>query len=234
MASFSYTFDKTQPVATDAANQLDTFIRDDTKKALAERFALEHQALDAAGAGQDDDSSADAQGRHIPGGVSVLYSGTRANVDSNVSTNSAIGYDTDYKQPVYYTGSVLTRFAAGPGDISSSGLQVQSVNVSAPAEMTDWTQSITLVRDSLIWICFQGQLYGTPLQFVSNNCTVGVGVDSTIYQQFQFTEITTTSNHYPSFTVPKILSAGSYDVKVFAGTSVNWILLSGYLDVVVM
>ena len=73
MATFSAPFNPTGPVGSDYANKLDSFIREDTKVAINERLALEHQDMET---GSSDPDSPTAQGRHIPGKVGVLFVGS--------------------------------------------------------------------------------------------------------------------------------------------------------------
>jgi hypothetical protein len=93
MAAFTNSFATDNPVGTSLANQLDAFIRTDTKAALDERFSLEHYSLET---GVNDDEAQGGQGRHIPGKVGCLFYGTLAQIQalSNPGVGS-IAYATD-------------------------------------------------------------------------------------------------------------------------------------------
>ena len=96
MTTFVYTFDPDTPVGTDPASQIDDYIKKDTKRSIAERYALEHIALDDTATGADDDDTNISQGRHKPGLCSVCYLGTTAEINSDLSSAKAgaIAYDT--------------------------------------------------------------------------------------------------------------------------------------------
>lgn len=80
MSNFNNEFNLNKPVGTDDANTLDTIIRLGVKQALAERYALEHVALDSNEAGANDSDNSNAQGRHKPGYVGCLLVDTTANI----------------------------------------------------------------------------------------------------------------------------------------------------------
>ena len=81
---FNDNFEITNPIGTDLANQIDAFIRKGAKSALAERYEIEHFALqleDGTGgvpANSAEQNDANAQGRHIPGKVGSMGQGTLA------------------------------------------------------------------------------------------------------------------------------------------------------------
>lgn len=100
MSAFLNPFSLTAPAGTDPANNIDGYILDGVKKALDERFKLEHQSLNT---GTNETTSATAQGRHIPGKVGCLYYGTYAGlVALTAPGNGAIGYATDTASFYFY------------------------------------------------------------------------------------------------------------------------------------
>ena len=97
MPIFGKSFDKTTPVGVDPANALDTYIRDLVKVAVAERYALEHYALDSAEVGADDSDNANAQGRHVAGVVGCMFVGTTVEIsDLTGMGKGAIVFDTTF------------------------------------------------------------------------------------------------------------------------------------------
>lgn len=88
---FGNEFDIDKPVGSDLANTLYTIIEAKVKKALAERYALEHIALNSGSATATDPGSAVAQGRHKAGAVGVLLTGTTAEINTFANNLIAAG-----------------------------------------------------------------------------------------------------------------------------------------------
>ena len=86
MGTFANEFNTDKPVGSDQANTLDTIIEAKVKKSLAERYELEHVALNSGESTATDKTSAIAQGRHVPGLVGVLFTGTQAELDTFKTT----------------------------------------------------------------------------------------------------------------------------------------------------
>jgi hypothetical protein len=117
MAAFTNTFDSAQPVGTDPANQLDDYIRDDTKAALKERYGLEHYDLKT---GNSDPDNALAQGRHIPGKVSALHKGTTGSISALTGMQTgAVAIDETLNQFKRYSGSTWENMAGFMGGVSN-------------------------------------------------------------------------------------------------------------------
>ena len=132
MGGFSKDYELTGPVGSDLASDIDTMIKDGSKSATAERIALEHVPLDSSATGANDKNNPNAQGRHIPGMVSVLLSGTTAEIAQFVSDNQpptgtgigtgAIALDTTLGQLQRFDGTTFvnlgldaTIYTAGDG-----------------------------------------------------------------------------------------------------------------------
>jgi hypothetical protein len=125
MSGFDNEYDLTGPLGSDPANEIDSMIKDGSKSATAERIALEHYPLDSSDTGANDKTNDNAQGRHIPGMVSVLLSGTTAEITAFVVANQppsgtgigdgAIALDTTQGQ--------LQRFNSSTGQFENLGLQ---------------------------------------------------------------------------------------------------------------
>lgn len=104
MAEFINPFLLTGPVGSDPANNIDGYILDGTKKALAERYQVEHYGLDS---GDKESTSATAEGRHKPGVVGCLLVGTVAERDALTGMgNGAICRTTDDGNFWFYTQGV--------------------------------------------------------------------------------------------------------------------------------
>lgn len=135
--SFTYTFQQTTPTGLSSANQIDEYILADVKKALAERYELEHVALDSSETGADDPTSANAQGRHIPGKVSCLFSGTYTQLAALSSPGvGSIGYATDtnsfyrYDSVTGWTALTVSANVVVPDDIT---LEITGTSASGAA-----------------------------------------------------------------------------------------------------
>lgn len=96
MATFVNVFILTAPTGASAANAIDSYILEGVKKALDERYSLEHVSLSSAESGADDPDNANAQGRHIPGKVSCMFYGTYTELTALTAPgHGAIGYASD-------------------------------------------------------------------------------------------------------------------------------------------
>ena len=104
--AFVKTFNEAVPAASDNASDAPTHIKD-FKIGVNERYELEHNAFDAAGAGQDTSTADNAQGRHIPGKVSCLFSGATGALPTGV-VEGAIALDTTHKIFKRYTSGAWT------------------------------------------------------------------------------------------------------------------------------
>jgi hypothetical protein len=87
MGGFDKKYDLSKPAGSDFASDLDTIIKNGSKGATAERYGLEHVPLDSAATGAEDKNNTNAQGRHLPGMVSVLLSDTTVNITAFVTAN---------------------------------------------------------------------------------------------------------------------------------------------------
>jgi len=124
------------PIGTNAANNIDSYIRADAKNALDERFALEHVSLRSAALGATDSANPNAQGRHIPGKVGVMGKGTSAEMaalsgmgNGALFLNTTTGYFYYYTQgvgwqivPISYTGVIATDEEAAAGVVENKAI----------------------------------------------------------------------------------------------------------------
>jgi hypothetical protein len=103
------------PLGTDAANNIDGYILDGTKKSLDERYSTEHVSLNDATPGLDDDAIAGGQGRHVPGKVGCFGKGTLAqkNALSAVTPpgDGALWLDTD--DGLFYRFDLVGTYGGG-------------------------------------------------------------------------------------------------------------------------
>lgn len=158
--AFSFAFELLSPLGTSPANAIDTYILDDVKKALAERYTLEHVALDSAEAGATDPTSANAQGRHIPGKVSCLFYGTYAQLTALTSPGvGAMGYASDtgnfYR---YFSGTGWTILAVSSETVVPDDTTLEIVGTSGSGagilgmkhDYQQWTDMVTLTDGASI------------------------------------------------------------------------------------
>ena len=132
MGGFDQEYDPASPVGSDLASDIDTMIQAGSKSATAERFSLEHVPLDSSATGANDKNNANAQGRHLPGMVSVLLADTTVNIATFVAANQpptgtgigvgAIALDTTLGQLQRFNGTAFvnlglssTIYTAGDG-----------------------------------------------------------------------------------------------------------------------
>ena len=166
MAAYTYSMLESKPQGSDIANQLDTFIQN-WRKGLNERYEVEHYGLDDAGTGQDDSSSADAQGRHRPGKVACVLIDTNSNIDALTGmVKGSIAYDTDANALLLHDGTdwdsysisstpgsgsdiLTTRFTNAAGIVSSMNTNgswgtspVTPVNAFDGSDVTNWGSAI--------------------------------------------------------------------------------------------
>jgi hypothetical protein len=152
MADMTYPFAGTNPLGSNAANEIDEFIREGVKLPIMERFELEHQPLDSATIDEDDPEAA---GRHKPGIVGVLFIGTSTERGALSGMGAgAFAYETDTGYFKYYDTSdgwknlpsVGNALVAGDGirlvgsnNAVSIGTEVPvpGVMYSVPAVLTD-------------------------------------------------------------------------------------------------
>ena len=165
MATFSNTWDETKPAGDDAASQLDTFITDGLKKALAERYILEHRGLES---GQKTTTHDAAEGRHIPGQVSCLDSAAIAALNSSATTG-AIGYATDTKQLCRYQSEWEPLDLDGNVGPTYYAFEHSQVGEELDLSLSSWTtpgtpdssHSVVATRTSLLIVVWQGIVHST-------------------------------------------------------------------------
>lgn len=166
MATFNNTWDETKPAGSDAASQLDTFITDGLKKALAERYILEHRGLES---GQKTTTHDAAEGRHIPGQVSCLDSAAIAALNSSATTG-AIGYATDTKQLCrYQSGDWASLDLDGNVGPTYYAFEHSQVGEELDLSLSSWTtpgtpdssHSVVATRTSLLIVVWQGIVHST-------------------------------------------------------------------------
>ena len=182
MATFNNTWDETKPAGDDAASQLDTFITDGLKKALAERYILEHRGLES---GQKTTTHDAAEGRHIPGQVSCLDSAAIAALNSSATTG-AIGYATDTKQLCrYQSGDWASLDLDGNVGPTYYAFEHSQVGEELDLSLSSWTtpgtpdssHSVVATRTSLLIVVWQGIVHSTDAldsSFLTQITVVGV------------------------------------------------------------
>ncbi len=118
MGTFTKNYDVTEPDgSTESAYTIDDHMQDD-KVATSEAIALEHNALEGMGAG-DDDSLIGSPGRHTPGYVAaVLIAGTSSLPSSGIVTG-CLAIDTDTKSLKIYNGSNWTSWEINDDQVAS-------------------------------------------------------------------------------------------------------------------
>jgi hypothetical protein len=100
MATFNNDFKTDRPLPGSPANKIDTYILAETKKAINERNALEHQDYET---GSADPDSPTAQGRHIAGKVGVLFVGTWTELGALTGSGvGSIAFVTDGDRNDFY------------------------------------------------------------------------------------------------------------------------------------
>lgn len=213
MADHTYTWSDDTPVSTDVANTLDTIIRNNVKRALNERYSLEHVALDDANV---DQSSPTASGRHKPGYVSCVFAGTRTEIDNiSPALTGAIAYDTDADQLLYYNGADWTQLAPGNSTVSEVFEEDQSLQLAAPmVEVPAFTQTITLERDSLCDCTFTGWV-GTTASgryFIA----AGIYTDDTLRVETRNLPSGSLTGEGISMSWKGTLEAGEHDFQIYA------------------
>ncbi len=113
MSVFTTEFNTTEPIGTDKANEIATFIRTDAKAAINERSSLEHYNLET---GINDTEAAGGQGRHIAGKVGIVLLDTLVNIQAVSGAGiGAMGIATDTGELLINTASgwVIQQFGAG-------------------------------------------------------------------------------------------------------------------------
>lgn len=112
MAAFVNTFSTSLPVGTNAANAIDDYIRADTKAALNERLALEHQDLVTGGSDTQDIT---AQGRHKAGYVGFLGYGTYAEMTAITTAGKGAFWELSVAGGGYDAGTTFRCLGPGSG-----------------------------------------------------------------------------------------------------------------------
>jgi hypothetical protein len=144
---FTHTFLITTPLGSDFANQLDTYIRSDTKAALNERYNLEHYDLET---GNTDPDDPQAQGRHIPGKVGCLFFGDNASRTALVgSGEGSIAYDTDEKNFYYRTaGGAWAILAINSDTVFADDESLEFKEGATPGQV----DTLGMKRDNQQWV----------------------------------------------------------------------------------
>jgi hypothetical protein len=165
MSTFSKSHQEAVPTSSDSMSQTPDFIKD-TKISINERFELEHNALDSAEAGSTTKENDSAQGRHIPGKVSVLYSGNPTTLGT-VNTGCIV-FDT--------TVNILKRYLSGVGwqvihkvpvfkcylSSDQSSITSQNINSGTPVRV-DFGGSGAVVFDNCSGFSSANDAYVIPL-----------------------------------------------------------------------
>lgn len=147
MATFTTSFNPDLPIGSNQASDLDVIIERDTKKPVAERYGLEHVALNSSALGATDKSSPNAQGRHIPGAVGVLLTGTAAQITTFANAlisagtppgTGAMAYATDTGALLHFNGTSFV----------SLGLTAQIYNGGGGVTLTGTTFAVDFANDA--------------------------------------------------------------------------------------
>lgn len=159
MSDYSKQFDTNEPLGSRPASDLDTFIADDTKTPLNERYSVEHVPLNSAETGATDSDNPNAQGRHIPGVVSVLFSGTTAEITSLISTYGsrigvgAIALNTETGNLLRWDGSAFTSlgltsvtYSGGDGIVDPIADNTIAVDFASEDEVNIGTSLVKVVN----------------------------------------------------------------------------------------
>jgi hypothetical protein len=154
---FANQFRTDTPTGASLANQIDDFIAVDTKKALDERYSLEHQSLET---GNTDPDNKEAQGRHIPGKVGCMFYGTHTALEAISSPgDGSIGYATDI--PGFYHfihGTGWTPLSMGTDVVLADDITLEITGAGAGGEAVlgmkhdhvQWVTQATLVDEAII------------------------------------------------------------------------------------
>lgn len=138
-------FSLTDPLGLDPANNIDGYILDGTKKALNERIALEHQDLNT---GSNEQTDKNAQGRHIPGLVGVLFRGTKAQIDALTGMGEgAIAYATDEQNFYFFLWGVGWQILAINADTifaDEESLTYEINTLKMKRDNQQWTETFDL------------------------------------------------------------------------------------------
>lgn len=133
------------PLGGSPANNIDGYILDNTKKALDERYSVEHRSLNG---GIEDETDPNAEGRHIPGVVGCLYVGTSAEREalSNMGVG-AICRTTDDGNFWYYSTTGWQILAINSDTIfaDEESLTYDANTLRMKRDNQQWTQTATLV-----------------------------------------------------------------------------------------
>lgn len=162
------------PLGSSDANNLDGYILDSTKLALNERYNLEHQDLDGA---SDDSGDKNAQGRHKPGYVGVLFYGLKADLPTTGMGEGSIAYTSDegnFYRYVFGTGWNILAINADTIFADEESLTYDVNTLKMKRDNQQWTSTITLTDAASI---------STPCDYVdesnpgSNSFEVTLGGD---------------------------------------------------------
>lgn len=139
MATITPVLGLTTPGAGDDAKSIHTYIQN-TKAAINNRLALEHQNLDS---GNTDDTSDLAQGRHIPGKVSAVLVDTLSNINAFTTGvhKGALAYGTDTNTLYIFNGTNWTTYSI----VATNRVAMIAYGVSSSlstARLVEFTESV--------------------------------------------------------------------------------------------
>ena len=233
MGGYDNEFNAASPVGSDLASDIDIMIQAGSKSATAERFALEHVPLDSSATGANDKNNSNAQGRHVPGMVSVLLADTTANITAFVAANQpptgtgvgvgAIALDTTLGQLQRFNGTAFVNlglsttiytagdgillvgqeFAIDPADADDMLAATSLAKVVTPA-MAKWSYGSTEYINMVT-------LYNATSSELTENDYTTVPLDAPEINTITGSSIDTGAN---TFTLP----VGVYTIKVQVGT----------------
>jgi len=163
----AFPFSSSTPDGPVVASNYDDQMRSD-KGAIAERLNLEHYFSASSAAGEDQ-TLANANGRHRPGYTSAVYIGTSVSISLLLGVKSgALAYDTTLSQLQIYNGANWTTYTLGSSvgllspNLNLSGLGTTSgtwatspANVDRALDTDDWadawdTSQITSVGNDIV------------------------------------------------------------------------------------
>lgn len=165
--AFIYTYAPTVPVGSDNASVLNVTLTN-FKNAIKERLALEHQDLVLS---SSDNNSDTAQGRHIPGKVSLTLCATEATILATTgSPKYSLAYSTDTKNLFIFNGTVWDIYTLITTSPHKTGMLMMWLGATAP---TGWLLCDGSTFSAVTYPALNTLLGGNTLPNFSRTVPVG-------------------------------------------------------------